>query len=236
MPTDRLILLILLLPLVSSCHYFLGSYGGTEDVSHGYVEGVTPANAEIYNERTYPTVQASWDGPGGDKVWLAVNLGATRPPDLSVDDSPTAAGWYFQFNRKQGYYHNGDILVPRWRTTSIDEDSNWLPERDPCKLLLGGNWRLPVIEELRAFRTAPAEQGGLGEGNRTSAFNSVLRLHAAGYLKSFTGELEERGFRGSYWASDQFRPDRGEVLGFANGSNTFGGNKAIGRNVRCVMD
>lgn len=236
MQINRRLLILLLLPLMGSCHYFLGSYDGTEDVSHSYVQGVTPANAEIYNERTYPTVKATWDGPGGGKVWLAVNLGATRPPNSSVDESPTAAGWYFQFNRKQGYYHNGEVLVPTWRTTSIDENTDWLPERDPCRLLLGGTWRLPLIEELRAFRTAPVEQGGMGEGNRTLAFNSVLRLHAAGYLQSFTGELSERGFRGSYWASNQFRRDDGEVLGFANGSNTFGGNKAFGRNVRCVKD
>lgn len=230
------LLFIILLMFTGSCHHFLDSYDGTDSVSHGFVKGVTPANAKIYNQRTYPTVQANWDGPGGDKIWLAVNLGATKSPDNSVDNSGAAAGWYFQFNRKQAFYHNGQILTPTWPTASIKENTAWEPANDPCRLLLGDEWRLPKIEELRAFRTAPVEQGGMGEGNRTLAFNSVLNLHAAGYLHSFDGELRERGVRGSYWAGDQFKPSEGEVLGFANGSNTFGGNKAFGRNVRCVKE
>lgn len=228
--------LLLFLFVFSSCSKFLGTYDGPQIVSHGFVEGVTPANAELYNERSYPTVQANWEGPGGDKIWLAVNLGASVEPSSSVDDRPSAAGWYFQFNKKQGYYHNGSIVTPQWMHQSIDEDTNWEPSNDPCRLLLGTSWRLPTIEELRAFREAPVAQGGMGEGNRTSAFNSTLKLHAAGRLQSFDGDLIDRGERGNYWASDQFKSTQGEVLGFALASNTFGGNKAFGRSVRCVKD
>lgn len=222
--------------ILASCSKFLGTYDGPDVVSHGFVRGVTPSNAELYNDRLYPTVQANWEGPGGDKIWLAVNLGATTEPNTSVDDSPGAAGWFFQFNSKQAYYNNGSNLTPQWTASSINEDTNWEPANDPCKLLLGLGWRLPIIEELRAFREAPVSQGGMGEGNRTSAFNSVLKLHAAGRLHSFDGHLVGRGTAGNYWASDQFNSTQGEVLGFSQGSNTFGGNKAFGRSVRCVKD
>ena len=230
------VLLFGFLLILSSCYKFLGTYDGVDVVSHGFVKGVTPADAPLYNERTYPTVQANWEGPGGDKIWLAVNLGASAEPRLSVDDSPAAAGWFFQFNKKQGYYHNGTNLTPEWAHPSINEDSNWEPANDPCRLLLGVEWRLPTIEELRAFRVAPVSQGGMGEGNRTSAFNSTLKLHAGGRLHSFDGDLIDRGTSGNYWASDQFKNSQGEVLGFSRGSKTFGGNKAFGRSVRCVMD
>lgn len=230
------LLIGLLLFVMTACSWFLSSYDGPVPVSHGYVEGVTPSNAKLYNERTYPTVQANWPGAGGDKLWLAVNLGATNRPETSVDDSPSSAGWYFQYNRKQAFYHNGTNITPSWTTNEIKEDSEWKLENDPCHLLLGGSWRLPTVEELRAFLSAPADQGGMGDGNRTSAFNSTLKLHAAGNLQSFNGDLQLRGESGNYWASDQFSKNRGEVLTFGQGSNTFAGNKAFGRSVRCIEE
>ncbi|WP_234572063.1 fibrobacter succinogenes major paralogous domain-containing protein [Rhodohalobacter sp. 614A] len=220
----------------SSCSKFLGTYDGPEIVSHGFVKGITPSNTQLFNDRLYPTVQANWNGPGGDKVWLAVNLGASTEPSTSVDDNPGAAGWFFQFNSKQGYYHNGTTLTPQWKIISINEDTNWEPANDPCTLLLGLGWRIPTVVELRAFREAPVSQGGMGEGNRTSAFNSTLNLHTAGRLQSLNGHLIDRGIRGNYWASDQFSNSSGEVLGFAEASSTFAGNKAFGRSVRCIKD
>lgn len=220
--------------ITTSCSWFLGDYDGPTSVSHRYVEGVTPSNAPLYNERSYPTVQANWPGPGGDKIWLAVNLGATGRPQNSVDTSPSRAGWFFQFNRKQAFYHNGSILTPQWKLNSINENSDWNIANDPCRILLGGTWRIPTVEELRAFLTAPASQGGMDEGNRTLAFNSTLQLHAAGKLRSFGGALEDRGVSGNYWASDQFSDSRGEVLGISQESSTFAGNKAFGRSVRCI--
>jgi hypothetical protein len=219
-----------------SCHYFLSSYDGPLEAAHGFVDGVTPSNATVYNNRTYPTIQADWPGPGGDKVWLAINLGATAPPESSVDDGAGRSGWFFQFNRKQAFHHNGQTVTPSWRTTSIDEDTEWELENDPCHILLGEPWRIPTVEMLRAFRVAPANRGGMGEGNRTAAFNSTLRLHGAGFLHSFSGDLRERGRTGHYWARDQFTRRQGEALGFGDSSGTFGGNKAFGRSIRCVKD
>ncbi len=223
--------------IVASCSLFLSSVDEPDIVEHGYISGVTPVNTSIFQNRVYPTVKANWPGPGGDKVWLAVNLGATDKPTTSVDSNAGRAGWYFQFNRSQAYYHNGSQLTPQWRVNSIDQNTNWQPENDPCRLLLSEPWRLPTVEEIRAFREAPFERGGMGEGNRTSAFNSTLQMHAAGSLHSFSGDLRGRGENGSYWASDQFNSRNGEALGLSDtGSGTFGGNKAFGRSVRCIRD
>lgn len=212
------------------------SYDGPTIVSHGYVEGVSPANSETYRDRSYPTIQANWPGPGGDKIWLAINLGATGEPESSVDTHPQRAGWYFQFNRKQAFYHNGTHRTPQWKNTEILENSAWEPANDPCRLLLGETWRIPTVEEIRAFHAAPVSRGGMNDGNRTSAFNSDLKLHSSGYLHSFDGSLRERGETGSYWASDQFSDKRGEAFNFSEGSGTFAGNKAFGRSVRCIND
>jgi len=232
-----LIIFTFLLLGTLSCSKFLSPYDAPEVVSHGYVDGVTPGNASIYNQRSYPTVQANWPGPGGDKVWLAVNLGATGEPESSVDDNPGRAGWKFQFNRSQAFHHNGQVLTPQWHTNRIDEGSDWLPENDPCRLLLGDPWRIPKVEEWRAFREAPMNRGGMAEGNRTAAFNSTLRLHAAGELQAFDGHLRYRGENGRYWAQQQFTSRNGEAFGFSDAaSSTFGSNKAFGRPVRCIKD
>ncbi len=223
--------------LITSCSLILGSIDTPTVVSHNFVEGVTPSNSTQFNERSYPTVRAEWPGPGGDRLWLAVNLGATAEPESSVDSDPDRAGWYFQFNRKQGFYHSDSQLVPQWKYSSINENSLWQESNDPCRLLLGEDWRLPNIEEVRTFREASRESGAMGGGNRTDAFNSTLRLHSAGELATARGELRYRGEDGRIWARDQFSPRNGEVLGYSSeGSSTFGSNKAFARPVRCISD
>lgn len=223
--------------ILNSCSLILGSIDTPTIVSHNYVEGVTPSNSTEFNQRSYPTIRADWPGPGGDRLWLAVNLGATAEPESSVDADPESAGWYFQFNRKQGFYHSGSQLVPQWRYSSINENSLWQQSNDPCLLLLGEDWRLPNIEEVRTFREASRESGAMGGGNRTDAFNSTLKLHAAGELATSRGELRYRGEDGRIWARDQFSPRNGEVLGYSDeGSSTFGSNKAFARPVRCISD
>lgn len=222
---------------MTSCSLILGSIDAPQIVSHSFVDGVTPSNSAQFNQRSYPTVRANWPGPGGNKLWLAVNLGATAEPESSVDSNADRAGWYFQFNRKQGFYHSGSQLVPQWRIISINENSSWQLSNDPCRILLGEEWRLPDIEEVRAFREASRESGAMGGGNRTDAFNSTLRLHSAGELATVNGQLRFRGEDGRIWARDQFTPRNGEVLGYSSdGSSTFGSNKAFARPVRCISD
>lgn len=233
----RLLSVVLASLCVTSCNIFISQEDAPESASHGRVSGVTPSSSESFANRTYPTIQANWPGAGGDKVWLGRNLGALDSPRNSVDDRASISGWYFQFNRKQGFYHTGEQLFPAWAHSSIDENSNWESSNDPCQLLLGSRWRLPSVNELRNFLHAAEQAGGLNEGNRTTAFNSALRLHAAGELHSYDGSLSGRGDHGRYWARDQYNDDRGESLTFgADGSSTFASTKAFGRPVRCIFD
>ena len=83
------------------------------------------------------------------KCWITSNLGADHQATAADDNTEASAGWYWQFNRRQGYKHDGTTRSPNtsW-VTSISENSNWVPGNDPCSIELGDGWRLPTDTEL----------------------------------------------------------------------------------------
>ncbi|MBC7507396.1 MAG: hypothetical protein H7320_01395 [Ferruginibacter sp.] len=50
---------------------------------------------------TYGTVTACL--LGSSKLWITQNLGATVQGGSATDNTDAAAGWYWKFNREQGY-------------------------------------------------------------------------------------------------------------------------------------
>ncbi|NTW34190.1 MAG: hypothetical protein HGB12_16495, partial [Bacteroidetes bacterium] len=143
-----------------------------------------------------------------------------------------SAGWYWQFNRKQGYKHDGSARTPNttWNS-SISENSNWLAINDPCTLELGSAWRIPTLTEW-----TNADANG-SWANPTDAYNSVLKLHNSGYLSPSDGTLDPRGNGGSNWSTMQGDDTRAWDLNFYTG---FCGltnlSKSYGFSVRCIKD
>jgi|GEM_PF-1456933 len=133
---------------------------------------------------TYGTVQIDQD------CWITQNLGASQKASGYEDSSINAAGWYWQFNRLQGYSHDDINRTPdtEW-ISEIDEDSDWEIENDPCRELLGSTWQvpeqmdwpLPDMEEINDFITYEI----------TNIYSGPLYLHQAGILVD--GELLNRG-------------------------------------------
>ena len=73
---------------------------------------------------TYSSVKG---GKTGElRCWLTQNLGSDRQATLLTDNSEAASGWYWQFNRSQGYKLDGSIRTPStsW-VSSIYESANW---------------------------------------------------------------------------------------------------------------
>ena len=109
---------------------------------------------------------------------MTQNLGSDRQATSLTDNSEAASGWYWQFNRSQGYKLDGSIRIPStsW-LSSISENTNWASSHDPCSLLLGSGWRLPTKTEWEAL--------ALSENwvSASDSYNSVLKLHYAGDLK-----------------------------------------------------
>jgi hypothetical protein len=165
------------------------------------------------------------------KCWITRNLGADQQATAVNDATEQSAGWYWQFNRMQGYKHDGALLTPSWTITSIWENLEWEAQNDPCAIEFGFGWHVPTNTEWTNLDAA----GGWMDWN--GPWNSLLKLHAAGYLDSSNGVLYNRGISGDYWSrnQNQFQNFDGFYLYFFSVlCNVQTINKAAGQSVRCV--
>ena len=166
------------------------------------------------------------------KCWINANLGADHQASSVNDATEASAGWYWQFNLKQGYKHDGAARTPNstW-ITAINENFDWQAANDPCALELGSVWRVPSYSEWISV----AANGGWANWN--GPWNSALKLHAAGYLTYTDGSVLSRGTTGIYWSSSQSDMTNARKLDFTGGyCNMSVNNKASGYSVRCLRN
>jgi hypothetical protein len=167
-----------------------------------------------------------------NKCWITSNLGADHQATSVTDATEASAGWYWQFNRKQGFKHDGTTRTPgiTW-ISSISESSDWILANDPCASELGTGWRIPTLTEWTNVDAS---------GNWTSysgSWGSALKIHAAGSLGNSDGSLSSRGSYGDYWSNTQNSAGNGWFLFISsNLSAMYGNSKAYGFCVRCVRD
>jgi hypothetical protein len=195
-------------------------------INHLVSGGVAPVN----KSSTYHTAKNLPGDPS--KCWITNNLGSDGQASEVNDATEASAGWYWQFNRKQGYMHDGVNRIPslEW-ITAIEEDFQWAAINDPCTLELGTGWRLPTNAEWTNI-----DLGG-GWGNWYGPWNSPLKMHAAGVISSSSGELLNRGLKGYYWSSMQDDNFYARGLYFG-GYDCMVDNywKANGMSVRCIHE
>ncbi len=164
------------------------------------------------------------------KCWITCNLGASQQATSAADATEASAGWYWQFNRMQGYKHDGTTRTPNttW-ITLISEDLDWESVNDPCSILLGSAWRIPTSTEW-----TNADAAG-NWTNLNGPFTSGLKMHAAGYLDNSVGFLTDPGVKGTYWSTSQSSVSAGKILLFSTvNCNLSGLRKEHGFSARCV--
>jgi hypothetical protein len=166
------------------------------------------------------------------KCWITSNLGADHQAEAVTDGTEASAGWYWQFNLRQGFKHDGSARTPNieW-IGSISENSDWIPANDPCTLELGSGWRVPTYVEWLNVRTTS------NWTNWNAPWSSDLKLHAVGYLLFYDGSLYYRGVHGYYWSSTQGDPGGGLYLDFfETGCTMWQIGKSFALPVRCVKE
>ncbi len=165
------------------------------------------------------------------KCWITRNLGAGQQASAVGDPSEEPAGWYWQFNKKQGYKHDGSASTPAWTITGIFENSSWITANDPCNIELGDTWRVPTATEWTNVDNAG------GWTNWNGPWFSDLKLHAAGDIGWSAGVLYSRGSSGYYWGSTQVDNSNGPAYTMYTGGSYVGTyNKAYGLSVRCIKE
>ena len=185
--------------------------------------------APVNKTTTYGTVT---NIPGEEtKCWITSNLGSDHQATAVDDGTEASAGWYWQFNHKQGYKNDGSTVTPSWTITSISESSDWTADNDPCNIELGSAWHIPTNTEWRNV-----DQTG-NWINWNGPWGSGLKLHAAGGLDNSDGSLWYRNMLGFYWSSGRYDDTNGIFLYFYSG-NCFRSYdvKACGFSVRCVRN
>lgn len=187
---------------------------------------VAPVNKTV----SYGTMSGVPGEP--DKCWITSNLGSDHEATAYNDATEPSAGWYWQFNKIQGYKYDGTTRTPSttW-ITPIDEDANWMMANDPCNSELGGGWRIPTATEWANV------EAGSGDWNEyTDPFASLLKLHSAGRLNYNDGVVNYRGSSGMYWGVTQGSNTAGTVLRF-NSTTCYidnGYTKTFGCPLRCI--
>ena len=186
---------------------------------------IAPATKAI----TYNQVQTSISGTS--KCWITQNLGSSKQADSQTDATELSAGWYWQYNRKKGYKHDGTTRTPNdtWDATQYTY-TGWLTTtQDPCYLLLGPDWRMPTNQEWINVKT----NGGWA--TLDDAWNSELKLHAAGSLNA-SGNLSKSGKEGYYWSSNtQYNnSNNGLDMEFLPAPYVSSNTSYIGETLRCV--
>ena len=201
------------------CTYNSSSFTGNINHTTG---SVAPQTKTV----NYAQTQTSLSG--SSKCWITQNLGSTNQASSANNLTDASAGWYWQFNRKRGY---ADGPTPAWTITSIEENSDWLAAQDPCTIELGALWRIPTETEW-----TNAEANGAWN-NYTDTYNSVLKLHATGYMNFFTGLLISPSTNGYYWSSSQNSNTSCRILSIGSGHSYMANDdKAYGFSVRCLRD
>ncbi|MHC1731105.1 MAG: hypothetical protein AB9888_03570 [Bacteroidales bacterium] len=186
--------------------------------------------APVSKTVTYGTVSGVPGEPS--KCWITSNLGSDHQATAVNDATEASAGWYWQFNRKQGYKHDGTTRTPNttW-ISAIDENFDWSADTDPCYLELGTGWRLPTYTEW--FNV---DESGSWT-SQSGPWTSVLKLHDAGHLVESNGSIVERGIVGLYWSSSQIPTTTGSLMYFTSASSEMDyTNKANGLPIRCIKD
>ncbi len=192
-------------------------------VNHVTSGGVAPENKTT----SYSAISGIPGEP--EKCWITKNLGASQQATAVDDATEASAGWYWQFNRKQGYRHDGATLTPAWSSALIIENSDWLTVNDPCSIELGAAWRIATYTEWNNIFTA----GGWNSGS--SPWNSALKLHFAGIIYP-EGFLGGRGSDGNYWTSNEYSLYAASALGYYVGGSgmNLSNTKTHGFSIRCM--
>ena len=205
-----------------------------------------------------PTLVMDVINPITGRTWMDRNLGASQMAESSADS--LAYGDLYQWGRFADGHQcrssdNYDGVVLGRATTAEPNAGNgwdgqfiftssspfdWLtpPDDDLWQGVYGENNPCPVGYRLPTEAEWDDERSSWSSNNAAGAFDSALKLPAAGERSNSSGSFTQVGNFGRYWSSTKFASDnRIRALSFSGSSTSiFLRHRAYGFSVRCIKD
>ena len=171
---------------------------------------------------------------GGVK-WAKTNLCKPKTFAKSNEEIPA----YFQFNRKMGWYVDGETVINFEGDTVWNNEpyisGDWEKINDPCP----DGWRVPTMDELEKLTNIYTYWGELDgvNGRFYLQEDQEIFLPALGYLLNLDGSIQEVSRYGYYWSSNSYGDENAHKLDL--GINHIGmhyDRKNFGFPIRCVKE
>jgi uncharacterized protein (TIGR02145 family) len=224
--------------LLPNTSYYLRAYASNASgINYGeQVQFTTNSlgQGEVYNSKTR-------------RIWMDRNLGASRVA-RSIDDSQSYGDYYQwgrgadghekKFSETSTSYSYSDTPLHNRFILVRDKPYDWRSPQNE-KLWQGVNginnpcpkgFRLPTEEEWQA------ERQSWNSNNAAGAFNSPLKLPAAGFRSDNNGLILSDGGGGLYWASTTYGFEARHLTFTLKGSTVYHHFRAGGIPVRCIKD
>jgi uncharacterized protein (TIGR02145 family) len=181
---------------------------------------------------------------GTGKTWMNRNLGATQVASSSTDAA--SYGDLYQWGRNSDGHQIRTSIIAGGPVASGSEGSNfiinssdWLSTRDdtrwngstkgahdPCP----DGFRVPTVAEWQA------ELNNFESNSADGAYNSPLKLPAAGFRYYSNGVLNFVGSRGYYWSSTVIGTYARYLHFYSSNASMSSGGRANGFSVRCIKE
>ncbi len=184
-----------------------------------------------------------------NRIWLDRNLGASQV--CTTFDDVDCYGDYYQWGRNtDGHEKLGAGEINTQPTSFTNLGSNfirsynqyswdWAFNIDPTRAIRDVNWDIcPVGFRIADYSEFVAEFDAYSINNRQDAFESFLALPSAGMRPSYSVDVIDDGFLGSYWTDDTPTINAGQTYLTFNESDwaaSDGGEAASGRTIRCIQ-
>lgn len=222
--------------LKTGVFYYVRAYA-TNSVGTSYGEELklyTVKDGEIYN-------------PVTDRIWMDRNLGASRVA-LSSTDS-LAYGDLYQWGRgSDGHEKRFSKITYVLSNTDKPNDSTFIvaisttgdwrsPQNNNLwQGLEGGNNPCPTGYRIPTIAEWDAERASWSSDNLEGAFNSPLKLPAAGGRNQFDGRVFNIGSYGYYWSATVYESYSQYLYFTISEADTSYAYRAYGSSVRCIKD
>lgn len=136
--------------------------------------------------------------------------------------------YYFAEASTQWWWAYGEVF-DKWQAANLEEVST-INGCDPCKQILGERWRLPTADEWKKLIKTESIV------NVQTAYDSSLKLTAAGYRGVSSGNIQGLKHIGRYWSSTAATKGNAYLLTYdMKGARVGAISRGGGVSVRCLM-